>query len=153
MPGAGPAAGTLARAPATLGRTMDGTDGSVAKQGIAGNQLVSGGARTITYSVKGTSQQAGRIAGTLGMSFSDSQYDVFGNFARAITASGIASPHLTWEPTQQDILDSMLDRGRDEDQVALAGKRRCSAQRALAGLPQACAMSSKPAASRCVCRA
>ena len=46
-----------------------GTDGSVAQQGIAGNQLVSGGARTITYKVAGTAQQAGRITGTLGMSF------------------------------------------------------------------------------------
>jgi hypothetical protein len=50
-----------------------GTDGLVAKQGIAVNQLVSSGARTINYKVTGTTQQPGRVAGTLGMSFSDSK--------------------------------------------------------------------------------
>jgi len=53
-----------------------GTDGLVAKQGIAVNQLVSSGARTINYKVTGTSLQADRLAGTLGMSFSDSRYDL-----------------------------------------------------------------------------
>ena len=36
-----------------------GTDGLVAKQGIAVNQLVGGGARTINYKVTGSTQQAG----------------------------------------------------------------------------------------------
>jgi phenylpropionate dioxygenase-like ring-hydroxylating dioxygenase large terminal subunit len=31
----------------------------------------------------------------------NSQYDVFGNFSRAITFSGIPSPNVKWEPTQE----------------------------------------------------
>jgi hypothetical protein len=65
-----------------------GTDGLVAKQGIAVNQLVSAGARTINYKVLGTSQEAGRIAGTLGMSFSDSRYDIFTNTITFINCAG-----------------------------------------------------------------
>ena len=53
-----------------------GADGLVAKQGIAVNQLVSSGMRTINYKVTGVTQQPGEVAGTLGMSFSDSRYDV-----------------------------------------------------------------------------
>jgi hypothetical protein len=53
-----------------------GTDATVAKQGIAVNQLVYSGARTINYKVTGTSLQPGRLAGTLGMSFFESKYDV-----------------------------------------------------------------------------
>jgi len=52
-----------------------GTDANVAKTGIATNQLVSSGSRGITYKVTGTSRQAGRLTGTLGMSFSDSKLD------------------------------------------------------------------------------
>jgi hypothetical protein len=43
------------------------------------------------------------------------QYDVFGNFSRAITPNGVPSPHLTWEPTQQEIFDAMSDRNLDEE--------------------------------------
>jgi hypothetical protein len=68
-----------------------GSDGSVAKQGLAVNQLVSGGARTITYKVTGTSQDAGRLAGTLGMSFSDSKYDIFTNTITFINCAGSQS--------------------------------------------------------------
>jgi hypothetical protein len=55
-----------------------GTDGQVDKQGVAVNQLVGSSARTITYKVTGTSQEPGRIAGTLGMTFYDSKlsYDL-----------------------------------------------------------------------------
>jgi hypothetical protein len=65
-----------------------GTDGLVAKQGIAVNQLVSSGARTINYKVTGTSQQADRLTGTLGMSFSDSKYDIFTNSITFINCAG-----------------------------------------------------------------
>ena len=68
-----------------------GSDGSVAKQGIAVNQLVGGGARTITYKVTGTSEQPGRVAGTLGMSFSDSKYDIFTNTITFINCAGSQS--------------------------------------------------------------
>ena len=62
----------------------------------------------------------------------NSQYDVFGNFSRAITANGTPSPHLRWAPTEQEMLDSMYDRNLDEPPVltvpegrtARAGRRR-----------------------------
>lgn len=47
----------------------------------------------------------------------NSQYDVFGTFSRAITPNGTPSPHLKWEPTQQDMIDAMLDRSLDQDPV------------------------------------
>jgi phenylpropionate dioxygenase-like ring-hydroxylating dioxygenase large terminal subunit len=55
---------------------------------------------------------------------SNSQYDVFGNFSRAITPSGVPSPHLKQRPTEQEILDSMLDKQLDEPSPILvpAGK-------------------------------
>jgi hypothetical protein len=68
-----------------------GTDGLVAKQGISGNQLVYRGMRTINYKVTGTTQQPGKVSGTLGMSFSDSHYDVFTNTITFINCAGSQS--------------------------------------------------------------
>jgi hypothetical protein len=68
-----------------------GTDTNVSKQGIAVNQLVGSGARSITYKVTGTSQQAGTVTGTLGMSFFDSQYDIFSNTITFINCAGSRS--------------------------------------------------------------
>ena len=68
-----------------------GTDGLVAKQGIAVNQLVGSGARTINYKATGTTQQADRVAGTLGMSFSDSKLDIFNNTLTFINCAGSQS--------------------------------------------------------------
>ena len=68
-----------------------GSDGSVAAQGIAVNQLVGGGARTITYKVTETAQTAGRITGKLGMSFFDSKYDVFTATITFINCAGTQS--------------------------------------------------------------
>jgi hypothetical protein len=68
-----------------------GADGSVAAQGIAVNQLVSSGARTITYKVTETAQAAGRVTGKLGMSFFDSKYDVFTNTILFINCAGTQS--------------------------------------------------------------
>jgi nitrite reductase/ring-hydroxylating ferredoxin subunit len=48
-----------------------------------------------------------------------SQYDVFGNFSRAITPNGVPSPHVVWEPSEQDIFDAMSDRNLDEDPKAV----------------------------------
>ena len=53
-----------------------------------------------------------------GIADSNSQYDVWGNFSRAITPQGTPSPHLAWEPSEQEILDSMIDRNLD-DPIAL----------------------------------
>jgi len=49
-----------------------------------------------------------------GMGDTNSQYDVFGNFSRTIAANATPSPRLRWAPTEQEILDSMLDRRLDE---------------------------------------
>jgi phenylpropionate dioxygenase-like ring-hydroxylating dioxygenase large terminal subunit len=48
-----------------------------------------------------------------------SQYDVFGNFSRALTPNGVPSPHVTWEPSEQDMFDAMSDRNLDEDPKAI----------------------------------
>jgi phenylpropionate dioxygenase-like ring-hydroxylating dioxygenase large terminal subunit len=42
----------------------------------------------------------------------NTQYDVFGNCSRAITPAGSPSPHLKWEPTQDDIAANVY-RPRD----------------------------------------
>lgn len=44
---------------------------------------------------------------------SNSQYDVWGNFSRAITPGAIPSPHLKGTLTEQQIIDSMFDRQAD----------------------------------------
>jgi nitrite reductase/ring-hydroxylating ferredoxin subunit len=49
-----------------------------------------------------------------GIGDANSQYDVFGNFTRAITPNGTPSPHLKWEPTEQEMFDAMSDRRLDE---------------------------------------
>ena len=41
-----------------------------------------------------------------GIGDANSQYDVWGNFSRAITPNGTPSPHLRWEPTEQEMFDS-----------------------------------------------
>jgi hypothetical protein len=49
-----------------------------------------------------------------GIGDANSQYDVFGNFSRAITPNGTPSPHVSWQPSEQDMLDAMLDRNLDD---------------------------------------
>ncbi len=44
----------------------------------------------------------------------NSQYDAFERFSRAMTPNGTPSPHLRWEPSEQQILDSMFDRNLDD---------------------------------------
>jgi phenylpropionate dioxygenase-like ring-hydroxylating dioxygenase large terminal subunit len=45
----------------------------------------------------------------------NSQYDVFGNFSRAITANMTPSPHLGFAPSEQEMLDSFVSRSLDEE--------------------------------------
>jgi phenylpropionate dioxygenase-like ring-hydroxylating dioxygenase large terminal subunit len=45
----------------------------------------------------------------------NTQVDVFGNVARAVVAAAVPSTTLRWSPTEQDILDSMVDRRMDEE--------------------------------------
>ena len=37
------------------------------------------------------------------------QVDIWDNFSRAITPGGVTSPHLTWVPSEEEMLRSMLD--------------------------------------------
>lgn len=54
----------------------------------------------------------------------NSRYDCYENFSRSMHASGTPSPALKWEPSEQDMLDSMLDVRIDEDpQVVLPDGR------------------------------
>ncbi|MCH2172953.1 aromatic ring-hydroxylating dioxygenase subunit alpha [Myxococcota bacterium] len=50
-----------------------------------------------------------------GIGDSNSQYDAWDNFSRAITANMTPSPHLTWEPDEQDQLGAMLTPSMDKD--------------------------------------
>jgi len=45
----------------------------------------------------------------------NSQYDVWGNFSRAITANMTPSPLLPYAPSEQEMLDSLLSRSLDEE--------------------------------------
>lgn len=44
----------------------------------------------------------------------DSQYDVFDNFARAISPSEIPNAIMDWRPTEQEMLNTLFDVGLDE---------------------------------------
>jgi phenylpropionate dioxygenase-like ring-hydroxylating dioxygenase large terminal subunit len=50
-----------------------------------------------------------------GIGDANSQYDAWGTFSRAITPNGTPSPHIRFEPSEQQMLDSMLDRRLDAD--------------------------------------
>jgi phenylpropionate dioxygenase-like ring-hydroxylating dioxygenase large terminal subunit len=44
----------------------------------------------------------------------NSQYDAWDNFSRAITPNMTPSPLLSWRPSEQEMLDSLLSRSLDE---------------------------------------
>lgn len=44
-----------------------------------------------------------------------SKYDAWGNFSRTLTPNGIPSPHLNWQPTEQEMMDALTDRNLDDD--------------------------------------
>jgi len=68
-----------------------GTDELVTKLGIAVNQIVTAGERSLNFKVTGTALQPGLLTGTLGMSFSDSRYDIFTNRITFTNCSGAQS--------------------------------------------------------------
>jgi len=69
-----------------------------------------------SYHVGGTHPQALPYLGDV-----NSQVDIWENFARVITPGGTASPLLSWEPTEQEILRYMLDIRVDEDAFVTLG--------------------------------
>jgi phenylpropionate dioxygenase-like ring-hydroxylating dioxygenase large terminal subunit len=50
-----------------------------------------------------------------GIGDANSQYDAWDRFSRAITANMTPSPHLGWNPNEQDMLDSMFTRSLDAE--------------------------------------
>jgi phenylpropionate dioxygenase-like ring-hydroxylating dioxygenase large terminal subunit len=63
-----------------------------------------------SYHVAGTHPQAVPYLGD-----TNSQIDIWGNFARVLTPGGTPSPLLDWEPTEEQILRYMLDIRVDEE--------------------------------------
>jgi hypothetical protein len=57
-----------------------GTEGMVEKSAPSVNSIVQAGARSITYKVTDTAQAAGKLTGTLAMSFFDSRLDIFNGY-------------------------------------------------------------------------
>lgn len=66
-----------------------------------------------------------------GFADANSQYDVFGNVSRAISARGVPSPYLSWDPTEQERLNSQIDQRMDDPQT-LAVPADGTARRTLA---------------------
>lgn len=52
-----------------------------------------------------------------GIGDANSQYDYWGNVSRAVTPRGTPSPHLTVQPTEQEIFDSMMGLGLEDAPV------------------------------------
>lgn len=60
-----------------------------------------------------------------GIGDANSQYDVWGWISRAITPRGTPSPHLNYEPTEQQVFDAMMGIGLDDPSVLnLTGDQR-----------------------------
>ena len=55
----------------------------------------------------------------VGIGDENSQYDAWGNMSRAITPNGTPSPHLRFEPTEQELFDSVTMRPLDQDPAAV----------------------------------
>ncbi|MFN2538757.1 MAG: SRPBCC family protein [Mycobacteriales bacterium] len=53
-----------------------------------------------------------------GIGDANSQYDAWGWVSRAITPRGTPSPHLSYEPTEQQIFDTMMGLGLDDPRLA-----------------------------------
>jgi phenylpropionate dioxygenase-like ring-hydroxylating dioxygenase large terminal subunit len=72
----------------------------------------------------------------LGTAGEQSRYDVFGNFSRAITPVILPSAIVNWDPTEQEMLDAMLERTLDEPAALVVAEGQtgrdafCAAQRA-----------------------
>ena len=62
----------------------------------------------------------------------NSRYDTYDNFSRSMHASGTPSPSLKWQPTEQEMLDSLLDVRIDEER---AGQPPSAAIEDLRSLP------------------
>jgi len=50
-----------------------------------------------------------------GIGDENSQYDAWDNFSRAITPNATPSPHLRWQPSEQELFDSVTMRELDQE--------------------------------------
>jgi phenylpropionate dioxygenase-like ring-hydroxylating dioxygenase large terminal subunit len=66
-----------------------------------------------------------------GFGDANSQYDVFGNVSRAISARGVPSPLLSWSPSEQERLNSQIDQ-RADDPVTVTVTEGSTARQTLA---------------------
>ncbi len=53
-----------------------------------------------------------------GIGDENTQYDAWGNVSRAITANATPSPHIRWDPTEQDLLEAVSMRDLDGPELA-----------------------------------
>lgn len=54
----------------------------------------------------------------VGIGDENTQYDAWGNFSRAITPNGTPSPHIRFEPTEQQLFDAVTMRPLDQPPAA-----------------------------------
>ena len=69
-----------------------------------------------------------------GFADANSQYDIFGNVSRAISARGVPSPYLSWAPDEQQRLNSQIDQ-RMDDPLILEVPDGSTARKTLAQMP------------------
>jgi phenylpropionate dioxygenase-like ring-hydroxylating dioxygenase large terminal subunit len=82
-----------------------------------------------------------------GIGDSNSQYDAWDSFSRAITPNMTPSPHVTWDVTEQDMLDAMFSRDIDSP-PALAVPEGGRARETMAQLSRMGLQSLVPSANR-----
>ena len=63
-----------------------------------------------------------------GIGDSNSQYDAWDTFSRAITPNMTPSPHVNWEASEQDMLDSMLTRSLDAEPMMRVAEGKTARQ-------------------------
>ena len=63
-----------------------------------------------------------------GIGDSNSQYDAWDTFSRAITPNMTPSPHVTWQASEQDMLDSMLTRSLDAEPMMRVAEGKTARQ-------------------------
>jgi len=52
-----------------------------------------------------------------GIGDENTQYDAWGNFSRAITPNGTPSPHLRWDPSEQELFEAVTMRKLDDPEA------------------------------------
>lgn len=69
----------------------------------------------------------------LSLGDSNSQYDAWGNFSRAISPNGTPSPHIRTKPSEQEVLDALFDKQLDDPSLVTVPEGMTARQVAAAG--------------------